>query len=64
MSKINWERKVKYVRNEEHSLAGQALCEALWGLPNAHDYQTWESILTTVAVSEKSLGDYIRGIQC
>jgi len=64
MSKINWERKVKYVMNDELSLAGQALCEALWDLPNSHESQTWHNILAQVDTSEKSLGDYIRGIQC
>tara|TARA_B100000767_G_scaffold246954_1_gene246901 strand:+ start:619 stop:813 length:195 start_codon:yes stop_codon:yes gene_type:complete len=64
MSKINWERKVKYVMNDESSPAGQALCEALWGLPNSHESQTWLNILAQVDTSEKSLGDYIRGIQC
>ena len=60
---INWDRKVKYVMNEESSPAGQALCEALWGLPNSHESQTWISILATVDQSEMSLGDYIRSIQ-
>ena len=59
---INWDRKVKYVMNEESSPAGQALTEALYGLPNSSNYDGWLSILTQVEASEMSLGDYIRSL--
>ena len=62
VNKINWDRKVKYVMNDELSPAGQALTEALYGLPNATNYDGWLSILATVEASEQSLGDYIRGV--
>ena len=59
---INWDRKVKYVMNEESSPAGQALTEALYGLSNSSNYDGWLSILTQVEASEMSLGDYIRSL--
>tara|TARA_B110000093_G_scaffold118694_2_gene127117 strand:- start:3320 stop:3508 length:189 start_codon:yes stop_codon:yes gene_type:complete len=59
---INWERKVKYVMNDELSPAGQALTEALYGLPNATNYDGWLNILATVESSEMALGDYIRSV--
>ena len=61
---INWDRKVKYVMNHESTPAGQALCEALWSQPNAHEHQTWLALLDHADNSELSLGDYIRSIQC
>jgi len=59
---INWDRKVKYVMNEESSPAGQALTEALYDLPNSSNYDGWLNILTQVECSEMSLGDYIRSL--
>ena len=59
---INWDRKVKYVMNDESSPAGQALTEALYGLPNSSNYDGWLNILTQVEASEMSLGDYIRSL--
>ena len=60
---INWDRKVKYVMNDESTPAGQALCEALWRQPNSHEHQTWLTLLANVDQSEMSLGDYIRSIE-
>ena len=62
MNKINWERKVKYVLNDEGSDAGQALLEALYSLPASNTYSGWLYVLAKVEASEKSLGDYIRGV--
>ena len=59
---INWDRKVIYVMNHESTPAGQALCEALWKQPNAHEHQTWLALLDHADNSELSLGDYIRSI--
>ena len=58
--KINWDRKVKYVMNDELSPAGQTLVEALWSLPNASTHDGWLSILSDVDRSEDSLQDYVR----
>ena len=62
VNKINWDRKVKYVMNDELSPAGQALTEALYSLPNATNYDGWLNILATVEASEMALGDYIRSV--
>lgn len=57
---INYDRKVKYVLNDESSEAAQALLEALSSLSKAWDFPTWNNVLAKIESSESTLGAFIQ----
>lgn len=56
---VNYDRKVKYVLNDEAAPAALVLLEALSSNSKRFNYESWANILAHIESSEKSLGSYI-----